>query len=78
MPALPLQGRSLRKGVRFSVQTTSLGKTPWSRWVLARVAFGWSPSGRKDMRGRVVLVESMKLREAQNRPESALVNVNHL
>ena len=30
------------------------------------------------MTGLVVRVESMKFREAQNRPESALVNVNHL
>lgn len=30
------------------------------------------------MTGRVVRVSSMKLREAQNKPDKAFVNVNHL
>ena len=40
IPAFPLQGSSLRNGVRFSVQTTSWGRVPWSRYRLDRVAFG--------------------------------------
>src|SRR5450432_1774811 len=31
IPAFPLQGRSFKKGVRFSVQTTSLGNVPCKR-----------------------------------------------
>ena len=38
----------------------------------------WSPSGWKDMTGRVVRVPSIKLREAQNKPDRALVRVSHL
>ena len=34
MPALPLQGSNFRKGVKFSVQTTSRGKDPCSRYKL--------------------------------------------
>lgn len=78
IPALPLHGRSLRKGVKFSVHTTSRGRTPCSKCIFASVAFGWSPSGRKDMTGRIVLVESIKLSEAQKRPDNALVRVSHL
>jgi hypothetical protein len=77
MPALPLQGSSLRNGVRFSVQTTSRGSVPYSEWLLDGVVFEWSPSGWKDMTGRVVRVESMKLSEAQKRPDRALVSVSH-
>ena len=77
MPALPLQGSSLRNGVKFSVHTTSCGNVPCRRWVLARVEFGWSPSGWKLTTGLVVRVESMKLRLAQNRPERALVRISH-
>lgn len=78
MPALPLHGRSLRKGVKFSVQTTSCGSTPKRRCVFASVKLGWSPSGWKDMTGRVVRVPSIKLSDAQKRPERAFVNVSHL
>jgi hypothetical protein len=76
MPALPLHGSSFRNGVKFSVQTTSWGSTPYSRCILSTVE--WSPSGWKDMTGRVVRVPSMKLSEAQKRPERALVSVSHL
>lgn len=36
------------------------------------------PSNAKLASGRIVLVESIKLIEAQKRPDSALVKVNHL
>lgn len=78
MPAFPLQGKSFKKGVRFSVHTTSLGNVPCSRCRFDMVALEWSPSGWKDMTGRVVRVPSMKFREAQNSPERAFVRVNHL
>lgn len=76
MPAFPLHGSSFRKGVRFSVQTTSCGSTPYNKFMF--VVVEWSPSGWKDMTGRVVRVPSMKLSEAQKRPERALVRVSHL
>ena len=74
-PALPLQGSNLRKGVRFSVQTTSWGSVPWRRWRLEELPC-W-PSGSNDMTGRIVLVASIKLIEAQKRPDRALVSFNH-
>jgi hypothetical protein len=76
IPALPLQGSSFKKGVRFSVHTTSLGKVPCSRCRFDSVEFA-CPAGWKDITGRVVRVESMKFSEAQNRPDSAFVKVNH-
>jgi hypothetical protein len=42
------------------------------------VAVEWSPSGWKDITGRVVRVLSMKFSEAQNKPDRALVRVSHL
>ena len=77
IPAFPLHGNSFKKGVKFSVHTTSLGKVPCSRCRFESVEFEWSPAGRKDITGLVVLVESMKLSEAQKRPDSAFVRVNH-
>ena len=77
IPALPLHGRSFRNGVRFSVQTTSCGSTPCSSLMFGVLSSGWSPSGWKDMTGRMVRVESMKFREAQKRPDSAFVRTNH-
>jgi len=76
MPALPLHGRSLRKGVRFSVQTTSPGRTPCKKWSCWPIS--WSPVGEKESVGLVVRVESMKLIEAQNKPDSDWVRVDHL
>ena len=76
MPALPLQGRSLRKGVRFSVQTTSRGSMPCSKYSDESESLGF-PSGRKVNCGREVRVESMKFIEAQKRPERALFSVVH-
>lgn len=78
IPALPLQGNSFRNGVRFSVHTTSRGSTPYSRCMFVLFELGWLPSGRNDMTGLVVLVPSMKLSEAQKRPDRAFVRVNHL
>lgn len=78
MPALPLHGRSFKKGVKFSVHTTSCGNTPCRSRVLARVSLEWCPSGRNDNTGRIVFVSSMKFRLAQNSPDRALVRVNHL
>jgi len=78
IPALPLHGKSFRKGVKFSVQTTSWGRTPCNNLRLELVvAFGRVPSGSKDMTGRVVRVLSIKLRDAQKRPESAFVKTSH-
>lgn len=77
IPALPLHGNNFKNGVRFSVQTTSRGNVPYRRCVFAAVVFGWLPSGWKDMTGRVVRVPSMKLREAQKRPDKAFVSVSH-
>lgn len=78
IPVLPLHGNSFRNGVRFSVHTTSRGRVPCRRCKFDAVASAWSPSGWKDMTGRIVRVPSMKLREAQNRPDSAFVRVSHL
>lgn len=73
MPALPLHGISFRNGVRFSVQTTSCGRAPCNR---CRGRTGVLPSLSNVKAGRIVLVLSTKLRDAQNRPERALVRVN--
>lgn len=78
MPAFPLHGSNFRKGVKFSVQTTSLGNVPCRRWRFDKEAFEWSPVGSKVTTGLVVRVESIKLSEAQNKPETALVRVVHL
>lgn len=75
-PALPLHGSSFRNGVRFSVHTTSPGRTPCRRWSWLEEA--WSPAGSNDTTGLVVRVESMKLRDAQNKPDKDCVNVIHL
>ncbi len=77
IPAFPLQGSNFKKGVRFSVQTTSRGNVPCNKCRFDSVEFEWSPAGLKDMTGRVVRVESMKFREAQKRPDNAFVKVSH-
>jgi hypothetical protein len=66
------------KGVRFSVHTTSRGKVPCSRYRFSIEALVPLLAGSKVILGLVVRVESMKLREAQNSPESALFSVTHL
>ena len=77
MPALPLQGSNFRKGVKFSVQTTSPGRVPWRKcrvdWLLE-----WFPVGSNETTGRVVLVESTKFKDAQNRPDRDCVREVHL
>ena len=78
IPALPLQGNNFRNGVRFSVQTTSRGRVPCSRYKSSLKLFGGSLVGSKVIFGLVVRVESMKLSEAQNKPERALLRVTHL
>jgi hypothetical protein len=78
IPAFPLQGSNFKKGVKFSVHTTSCGRVPWSRCRLGNEELVWCPSGWNDMTGRIVFVESMKFNDAQNKPESAFVRVNHL
>lgn len=75
IPALPLHGKSFRNGVKFSVQTTSRGRLPCRRWSFDKEAFEWSPAGSKVITGLVVLVESIKLSDAQNRPDRALLRV---
>lgn len=64
--------------MRFSVQTTSLGRVPCRRYRFCDVVFDILLAGSKVILGLVVLVESMKLSEAQNRPERALFSVTHL
>jgi len=76
IPALPLHGKSFRNGVRFSVQTTSCGKLPWSKCNPPDEE--WLPSGENERTGRMVLVKSIKLMEAQKSPDKAFVNVSHL
>ena len=78
IPAFPLHGSNFRKGVRFSVQTTSLGSVPCKRYRFSEDVFDILLAGSKVILGLVVLVESMKLSEAQNRPERALFKVTHL
>jgi hypothetical protein len=77
MPAFPLHGSSFKKGVRFSVQTTSCGRTPCISCRFGNMDLGCVPSGSKILTGLIVRVESMKLRLAQNNPDSAFVKVNH-
>lgn len=76
MPAFPLHGSNFKKGVRFSVQTTSPGRVPCRRCNLSTLE--WSPNGSKETTGRVVRVESTKFSEAQNKPERDCVRVIHL
>jgi hypothetical protein len=78
IPAFPLHGNNFKNGVKFSVQTTSLGNVPCNRCRFESVELAWPTAGWKDITGLVVLVESMKFSEAQKRPDSAFVNVNHL
>jgi hypothetical protein len=78
MPAFPLHGNSFKNGVKFSVHTTSRGNVPCNRCKFDNVVLAWPTAGWKDMTGLVVLVESIKFSEAQKRPESAFVRVNHL
>lgn len=77
IPAFPLQGSSLRNGVKFSVHTTSRGKVPWSKCRFEVLMLPWSPKGSKVITGRVVRVESMKFMEAQKSPARALLSVIH-
>lgn len=77
IPTFALHGRSLRKGVRFSVQTGSRGNDPWRRCSRDSVASEWWPVGWKLKTGLIVRVASMKLSEAQNKPERAFVSVVH-
>ena len=78
IPALPLHGSNFRNGVRFSVQTTSRGSVPCRRYRFSEEFFDILLAGSKVILGLVVLVESMKLSEAQNSPDRALFNVTHL
>lgn len=75
IPAFPLHGSNFRKGVRFSVQTTSPGSVPCKRcsWLDG----SWSPAGSKEATGRVVRVESMKFNDAQKRPDRDWVRAIH-
>ena len=78
MPALPLHGSSFRKGVKFSVQTTSRGKVPCNKYKSSRDLGNGLLVESNVILGLVVRVESMKLSEAQNSPERALFSVTHL
>ena len=78
MPALPLHGSNFRKGVKFSVQTTSRGSVPCNRYRSSSEALVPILEGSKVILGLVVRVESIKLSEAQNKPERALLSVTHL
>src|SRR5271169_2095808 len=77
IPAFPLQGKSFKKGVRFSVQTTSLGNVPCKRCKFGNIDSECAPAGANDITGRIVRVESIKLRDAQKRPDNALVKISH-
>lgn len=78
MPAFPLHGSNFRKGVKFSVQTTSRGRVPCNKYRSSEELLERSLAGSNVNWGLVVLVESTKLSEAQNNPERALFKVTHL
>ena len=63
--------------MRFSVQTTSRGREPCRRWRFCDGTSPSSPSRSKVRRGLVVLVESIKLSEAQKRPDRAWLRLVH-
>jgi hypothetical protein len=71
-------GRSFFHGVKFSVQTTSLGRVEYlSRdEFLARLE-GTAPVGGKLKFGLKLLSFSTKFKEAQNNPDNALVSIFH-
>lgn len=50
---------------------------PCNSCILSIAPFGCTPSGSNDIAGRIVLVESMKFKDAQNNPDSAFVSVSH-
>jgi len=63
------QGKSFFHGVRFSVQTISLGRFAY-RWWEALVPPKLRPSGEKVQIGWMVFVRVTKLKEEQKRPDS--------
>ncbi len=71
IPALPFVGKILRKGVRFSVHTGSLGRALRKRcsWLFKGMFRSAESSGWNSVTGLVVDEESMKFKEAQKRPE---------
>ncbi|KAH3680548.1 hypothetical protein WICPIJ_008239 [Wickerhamomyces pijperi] len=72
-PDLPLVGKNLTKGVRFSVQTGSEGKA-----ALKRYKFGFSGLLKlNDLTGEMVFPLSMKFKEAQNKPDKELTSLIH-
>jgi len=72
------QGSSFFQGVRFSVQTTSLGRVEYRRREEFKARLGGTaPVGGKLKVGLKLLRASTKLREAQNKPDKALVSIFH-
>jgi len=72
------QGRSFSHGVRFSVHTISRGRAEYLIHRESNAEYHSArPVGRKLQWGITVALESMKLREAQKSPDSALTNSAH-
>ena len=71
IPEKALHGRSLRNGVKFSVQTCSEGRDAWRSW-WGTPQSGRLPSGWNESTGDVVRCSSSAPRDAQNNPERAL------
>ena len=59
------------------MQTTSRGRVPWRRYRLSNDPLARSPVASKLILGLVVRVESMKLIDAQKRPDKAWFKVVH-
>lgn len=72
IPAFDPHGNSFFHGVKFSVQTISLGRDEYLRNV--ELTLCMSPLGLRDISGVIVFVVSIKLREAQSNPERELAN----
>ena len=71
-----MHGRSLRKGVRFSVQTCSDARMACRSW-WGCVKLGSEPSAWKVRTGEVVRCSSRCPRDAQKRPASPLRRPDH-
>ena len=72
------QGNSFFQGVRFSVQTSSLGKAACrNSEEFVPVTDATTPSLLNDSSGLVVVLLSIKFKEAQNWPDKACVKPDH-
>ena len=66
-------GKSFFQGVKFSVQTISLGSVAYRKYDEFRCFSAITPVGRKLNSGLKLLVGSIKFKEAQRRPDKAPV-----